>query len=73
MSVSLNIDEFIKRLLDSRHARPGTLVNMKEEEIRILCHKSREIFLSQPVLLELESPVQICGKYNHVFITSVEF
>ncbi|KAF7258754.1 hypothetical protein EG68_03773 [Paragonimus skrjabini miyazakii] len=67
MSVSLNIDEFIKRLLDSRHARPGTLVNMKEEEIRILCHKSREIFLSQPVLLELESPVQICGDVHGQF------
>jgi hypothetical protein len=24
--------------------------------------KSREIFLSQPILLELEAPLKICGK-----------
>lgn len=34
---------------------------MTEAEIRALCHKSREIFLSQPILLELEAPLKICG------------
>lgn len=27
--------------------------------------KSREIFLSQPILLELEAPLKICGKSMH--------
>jgi serine/threonine-protein phosphatase PP1 catalytic subunit len=27
-----------------------------------LCTKSREIFISQPNLLELEAPIKICGK-----------
>lgn len=35
---------------------------MTENEIRGLCLKSREIFLSQPILLELEAPLKICGK-----------
>jgi serine/threonine-protein phosphatase PP1 catalytic subunit len=26
-----------------------------------LCLKAREIFMSQPVLLELEAPIKICG------------
>uniref|UniRef100_A0A182HJ03 Serine/threonine-protein phosphatase n=1 Tax=Anopheles arabiensis TaxID=7173 RepID=A0A182HJ03_ANOAR len=34
---------------------------MPEEEIRALCLKSREIFLQQPILLELEAPLKICG------------
>lgn len=46
-----------------RGARPGKHVQLSEGEIRGLCLKSREIFLSQPILLELEAPLKICGKY----------
>ena len=35
---------------------------MTENEVRGLCLKSREIFLQQPILLELEAPLKICGK-----------
>lgn len=45
-----------------RGARPGKNVQLQEGEIRGLCLKSREIFLSQPILLELEAPLKICGK-----------
>lgn len=34
---------------------------MTEQEVRGLCLKSREIFLQQPILLELEAPLKICG------------
>lgn len=34
---------------------------MSELEVRGLCLKSREIFLQQPILLELEAPLKICG------------
>lgn len=37
-------------------------VYMTEEELRALCHTARELFLSQPMLLELETPLQICGE-----------
>lgn len=43
-------------------SRPGKNVQLTEQEIRGLCLKSREIFLSQPILLELEAPLKICGK-----------
>ena len=45
-----------------RGSRPGKNVQLTEPEIRGLCLKSREIFLSQPILLELEAPLKICGK-----------
>ena len=57
----LNIDSIIQRLLDVRGSRPGKNVQLTEAEIRGLCLKSREIFMSQPILLELEAPLKICG------------
>ncbi|PIO74944.1 phosphoprotein phosphatase 1 domain protein [Teladorsagia circumcincta] len=57
----INLDNLITRLLEVRGCRPGKTVTMTEAEIRALCHKSREIFLSQPILLELEAPLKICG------------
>jgi len=36
-------------------------VTLNEEEVKILCQRSREIFLSQPILIEVEAPVKICG------------
>ncbi|THD24753.1 Serine/threonine-protein phosphatase [Fasciola hepatica] len=61
MVADFSVDAFIERLLEVRCSRPGTQVEMKEEEIRYVCEKSREIFLAQPILLELEAPLQICG------------
>ncbi|KAI5696170.1 hypothetical protein M8J75_009188 [Diaphorina citri] len=60
-SDKLNIDNIIARLLEVRGSRPGKNVQLTESEIRGLCLKSREIFLSQPILLELEAPLKICG------------
>lgn len=47
-----------------RGARPGKNVQLTEGEIKGLCLKSREIFLSQPILLELEAPLKICGNFT---------
>ncbi|XP_029107204.1 serine/threonine-protein phosphatase PP1-beta catalytic subunit-like isoform X2 [Scleropages formosus] len=58
----LNVDSIISRLLEVRGCRPGKIVQMTEAEVRGLCIKSREIFLSQPILLELEAPLKICDR-----------
>ncbi|XP_025418271.1 serine/threonine-protein phosphatase PP1-gamma catalytic subunit B-like [Sipha flava] len=44
-----------------RGAKSIRNVQLSENEIRGLCLKSREIFLSQPMLLELRAPLKICG------------
>lgn len=54
-------------------SRPGKNVQLTENEIRGLCLKSREIFLSQPILLELEAPLKICGEAYLSFQESREF
>lgn len=58
---SQEIDSIISRLLKVKHFRPGKEVQLKEDEIRSLCFKSRAIFTSQPILLELEAPLKIVG------------
>jgi serine/threonine-protein phosphatase PP1 catalytic subunit len=45
-----------------RGNRPGKQVQLGEQEIRYLCLTAREIFMSQPILLDLEAPIKICGK-----------
>ena len=62
MSVdNIDIDVIINKLLEVRGSRPGRIVALTEQEIRGVIIKSREIFLKQPGLLELEAPIKICG------------
>ena len=56
-----DLDNIIEQLLSVRGSRPGRQVNLTENEIRWLCLKGKEIFTNQPVLLELEAPIKICG------------
>jgi len=48
-------------LYSVRGSRPGTKVQLTEAEIRELCLKSQLVFLSQPILLEVEAPLKIAG------------
>merc|ERR1719384_152152 len=57
----LAVDEIITSLLQVRSARPGKEVMLPERQITLLCHAVRDIFISQPILLELEAPIKIVG------------
>lgn len=53
------LDDIIRRLLEGRG---GKQVQLSESEIRQLCVNARQIFLSQPNLVEVEAPIRICGE-----------
>ncbi|XP_027339846.1 serine/threonine-protein phosphatase PP1 isoform X1 [Abrus precatorius] len=55
------LDDIIRRLVSAKNGRTTKQVQLTEAEIRQLCVSSKEIFLSQPNLLELEAPIKICG------------
>ncbi|QLG72805.1 hypothetical protein HG535_0D05140 [Zygotorulaspora mrakii] len=58
----INIDETIQKLLDAGYAGKRTKnVCLKNSEISQICQLAREMFLSQPSLLELSPPVKIVG------------
>ncbi|KAL8755204.1 MAG: hypothetical protein Q9199_003812 [Rusavskia elegans] len=56
-----DLDALIDRLLEARGSRPGTQVQLFDLEMRWLCQRAREVFLSQPALLELCAPLKILG------------
>ena len=47
--------------------RPGKEINLSEEEIKFLCSESKNIFLKQPILLELGPCLNICGDIHGQF------
>lgn len=60
-STDVDIDQIIGKLLEVRGNKPGKQVQLNEPEIQGLILKSREVFMSQSTLLELEAPIKICG------------
>ncbi|OMP06117.1 hypothetical protein COLO4_08353 [Corchorus olitorius] len=61
------LDDIIRRLVDAKNGRTTKQVQLTEAEIKQLCVASKEIFLSQPNLLELEAPIKICGAIGCIF------
>ena len=59
---SADLDDMIKRLVDAGYAGKVTkTVCLKNAEITAICTAARELFLSQPALIELSPPVKIVG------------
>ena len=75
----LYIDDVIRRLLNEFEVileiRNANIIlkakwinaELTEDEIVTLCVKSYQIFMSQPLLLELEAPIKICGDVHGQF------
>lgn len=61
MDTGIDLDKIIEKLLEVRGSKVPKQVNLTEDEIKWLCTKSKEIFMEQPVLLELEAPIKVCG------------
>ena len=56
----LDVDAIINQLINSN----GRNVKIKEKDVSQLCKISRNIFMEQPVFIELEAPIKICGKFT---------
>jgi len=61
------VESMTSRLLSLRGSPPGTLASLTETEIKLLCQRARPILLAQPMLLELEAPLKICGDVHGQF------
>lgn len=67
-----DIDEIIGKLLtgraynlfNHRFKQQNRFINLTESEIVFLCLKSKEILFNQPIFLELETPIKVCGIYH---------
>lgn len=61
-SESQTLDGIIEKLLTGKTLPPRTeIISVTADELYFLCRKGREVFLEQPMLLEVNAPVNICG------------
>lgn len=64
----VNIDETIQKLLDAGYSgKKSKVFCLKNSEIVQICVQAREIFMAQPSLLELSTPVKIVGDVHGQF------
>ena len=56
-----NIDSVIERLVAIKGSRPGTLVQLSDKEAFSLVAEAQRIVEDQPVMLEVQAPLQIVG------------
>lgn len=61
------IDNIIETLISSRTKKAGTLIDLPVNDVLRLCNLTREVLLSQPMLLELGAPIKICGDIHGQF------
>jgi len=66
-NVPCNADGMITSCLALQESKPGTPLKVAEKQISVLIKAAREIFLSQPNLLELNAPVRIVGDIHGQF------
>jgi serine/threonine-protein phosphatase PP1 catalytic subunit len=64
---ALNIDDIIQRLRDAEHSSPEDPPPLSNAEITLLCAAARKVLLSQPTLLDLAAPINICGDIHGQF------
>lgn len=65
--VECNVDEILAKLFAVKGSKTQKQVNLLENEIKWLAVKSKEICMEQPIYLELESPLNVCGDIHGQF------
>ena len=65
--IECNVDEILAKLFAVKGSKTQKQVNLLENEIKWLAVKSKEICMDQPIYLELESPLNVCGDIHGQF------
>lgn len=62
-----DVDKILAKLLAAKNFKLHSQVNLLENEIKWLVVKVKEICMDQPIYLELESPLNVCGDIHGQF------
>jgi len=60
-AIKVDVESIIQRLVTWKEKQSKEGGGLTETEIKVLCLQSKEIFMSQPMLLELQAPIKIVG------------
>lgn len=66
-ATNFNIEKFISQLLSAKNHRPGKQVDMTKSDVMSLLSQAKVVLMSQPMLLEVDAPVTICGDIHGQF------
>lgn len=58
----VDVDKIIDKLMSAKGNKTHKQINLSENDILALCSQAKDIFINQPILLELEAPLKVCGK-----------
>lgn len=61
------VDEWIERLMKTAVANTSGAFCLTEADVGQICQTTQDVFVSQPILLELDAPVTICGDIHGQF------
>jgi len=61
------LDKTINKLLLAKDYKPNKEIDLLENEIKWIINQSYEIIKNQPVFIELDSPINICGDIHGQF------
>jgi len=62
----------IATLLEAKNFPAGTDIDLQEELVIRIVKSARDIFLNQPMLLELNAPINICGDTHGQFTDMIQ-
>eukprot|EP00397_Hematodinium_sp_SG-2012_P021223 GEMP01021909.1.p1 GENE.GEMP01021909.1~~GEMP01021909.1.p1 ORF type:complete len:381 (+),score=50.42 GEMP01021909.1:26-1168(+) len=65
---SVDADDIIESLYALKDVKKGTPMKCTFEQIETIIYRVRQIFMEQPMLLELDSPINICGDIHGQFL-----
>lgn len=61
MASQETVDNVIRELLSVQKSPPGTEVRLPEDNIIQIVRTARDVFIKQPMLIEVHAPINICG------------
>uniref|UniRef100_A0A0M3IWL3 STPPase_N domain-containing protein n=1 Tax=Ascaris lumbricoides TaxID=6252 RepID=A0A0M3IWL3_ASCLU len=64
-----DVNDVIRRLIAVKTYQKS--IDVSEHELKMICNLSRSIFMSQPMLLELEAPLKIAGNFFNILLLVV--